>query len=223
MKKPKKVNEPGKNLQVDSRVLIGLDALKKTLERDFFAETTIECSWPDESNVDLIVHLSCNFGLTGSLFHLNNGNWGGFDHHTLGNLKVSSLQTALYAINEDNSCTIDIKEFSIHLADISIVISRIPHLSIMDHLEDILIALSANFVHFTKGLIQMPYEIFVPIFEEPQNTPSSEPYADLTKSGSNYFDFWGLYFEDCDDALIYDVNNKEIVDQSDFFLLNELH
>ena len=221
MAKPRKVKETSRNTQTDSCVLIGMDTLKKTLERDFFAEVSIDFCCPESDRIDLIIHLDCNFGLIESLFHLNSGNWGNFRQYSSGDIKTSPFQTALYALNQDNSAFVDIKELSLHLADTSIIISRIPNLCIQDSLEPILVSISANFVHFTKGMSQMPYEIFVPIFEETSGTLIRNSHGqDATPS---YTDFWGVYFEDCEEAQVYDVQHKAIIDHSDFFLLNELN
>ncbi len=221
MAKPRKVNVTSRNSQTDSCTLVGLDALKKTLERDFFAEASIECYSPGTEQVDLIIHLNCNFGLIESLFHLNSGNWGNFRQYSSGDIKTSPFQMALYAINEDNNTFVDIKELSIHLTDTSIVITRIPNLCIQDSLEPILINISANFVHFTKGMSKMPYEIFVPIFEE--TSGSLVRNCQRQQPNPSYMDFWGVYFDDCEEAQVYDVQNKAIIDHSDFFLLNELN
>lgn len=221
MEKPKKVNFSSRDIPMDLCNVIGLDALKKTLERDFFSEASIDYTIT-ENQIDLVIHLNCNFGLIASLFHLNGRNWGGFRQDPSGDFKNSTFQTALYAINQDNSAFVDIKEFSLHLADTSIVISRIPNLSIQDNLEPILVSISANFVHFTRGMSQMPYEIFVPIFEE----TSSSLVRDFDHPRSafpSYMDFWGVYFDDCEEAQVYDVQKKAIIDHSDFFLLNELN
>ncbi|MEM1339156.1 MAG: hypothetical protein AAGF96_15465 [Bacteroidota bacterium] len=221
MAKPNKVNPSSRDFPMDFCNIIGLDALKKTLERDFFAEVSIDYTI-SETQIDLVIHLDCNFGLIASLFHLNGRNWGGFRQYSSGKPRTSTFQTALYAINQDNSAFVDIKEFSLHLADTSIVISRIPNLSIQDNLEPILVSIGANFVHFTRGMSRMPYEIFVPIFEE---MPSSIVRNIEYPKGAipSYTNFWGVYFDDCEEAQVYDVQNKAIIDHSDFFLLNELH
>lgn len=199
--------------------LIELSTLKRTLERDFFANATITYNEVDPTHIDLIIHLDCNFGLTESLFHLNNGNWGNFQNCISGDVRTSPFHTILFELENDYGVTIEIKELSIHLKDTSIIITKLPNCHIQDHLENILNAVSGNFVHFTKGLCQMPYEIFVPIYEETENSFSVSEKVHHTQP--NYLGFWGLYFEDEDDALVYDVNNKKIIEQSTFFLLNQ--
>lgn len=197
----------------------GSDDLKRILERDFFAEASITVHPGNNFNVDLIIHLDCNFGLTESLFHLNNGNWGNFQNSISGDVRTTPFQSTLFAMENDNNITIDIKELSIHLMDTSIVITRLPDFQIPDNLETILNSISSNFVHFTRGLSQLPYEIFVPIFEETENSFSHS--GKKHSKQPNYLDFWGLYFEGEDDSAVYDVKNKIIIEQSNFFLLNQ--
>ena len=214
MDSPKNQNGASHNDGVFSGGLLGLEAVRRTLERDFFAEAKITVEPVDTLQKDLIVHLNCNFGLTESLFHLNNGNWGNFKQTAVGGEKVSPIQTVLVELETDNQMTIDIRELSIHLADTSIIISRLPNHSIADNIEKILKALSANFVHFTKGLMKMPYEIFVPIFEE-------DEISHVGQQNPGYLNLWGLYFEGEDESVVYDVNDQLIIEKSDFFLLNQ--
>ena len=198
---------------------LGLDALKRTLERDFFAEATIAVHPCSATKVDLVIHLDCNFGLTESLFHLNNGNWGNFQNSISGDVRTSSFHGGLMALENENDVVFDIKELSIHLRDTSIIITRLPNFEIKDSLEGILDAISASFVHFTKGLSKMPYEIFVPVYEETENSFSHSEKKHNKRP--DYLEFWGLYFEDEADSSIYDVKNKTIIEQSSFFLLNQ--
>ncbi len=197
----------------------GLDALKRSLERDFFAETTIAIHPNSATKVDLVIHLDCNFGLTESLFHLNNGNWGNFQYSISGSVCTSPFHSGLLELKNENGVVFEIKELSFHLRDTSIIISRLPNCEIQDNLESILDAVSANFVHFTKGLTKMPYEIFVPVYEETENCFSCSERKHNKKP--DYLEFWGLYFEDEADSSIYDVQNKTIIEQSSFFLLNQ--
>ena len=215
----KKSNESLQNKALPTDNFVGLTSLKRILERDFFAEATIDIHPCNETKVDLVIHLDCNFGLTESLFHLNNGNWGNFRNSISGDVRTSPFHTALFELENDNGIVVEIKELSIHLRDTSIIITRLPNCQIQDKLEPILDAVSGNFVHFTKGLTKMPYEIFVPIYEETENSFSHSEKKQHRKP--NYLEFWGLYFEDEDDSSVYDVKNKTIIEQSSFFLLNQ--
>lgn len=209
---------PEKNA-ISTKKIIGFDFLKKVLERDFFASANIEGEFENENRISLVIHLQCNFGLTESLFHLNNGNWGNFKNSINGDIKTSPFHTTLVELENDNGMTIDIKELSIHLRDTSIIISRLPNCQIQDQLETILDSVSANFVHFTKGLTKMPYEMFVPIYEETEN---DFLHSEIKQNNHpDYLGYWGLYFEDEEDTLVYDVKNKVIIEESDFFLLNQ--
>jgi hypothetical protein len=200
--------------------LIGLKTLKRTLERDFFAEVSVDVILNEKCKADLVIHLDCNFSLTESLFHLNNGNWGSFRNSISGDVRTSPFQTTLMELENKNGMAIRIKELSIHLSDTSIIVSELPDCQIQDNLESILDCISENFVHFTKGMSEMPYEIFVPIFEETENSISiAEKKHHSTKS--DYLKYWGLYFDGENDALVYDVHNKVIIEQSNFFLFNE--
>lgn len=201
--------------------LLGIDEFRKSLERDFFA--TAEISWTrdiDNGTTDLIVNLECNFDLTEILFHLNNGTWGGFSSE---NNTIPNFQKSIEKLTEQNKNKVDITELSINLKDTSLIVTKIYPQSILDYLAAILPAISANFVHFTKGLTELPFEIFVPVFIE-QTLSMGTSSTSCRKQHSiskGYFDYWGLYFESNieKDASIYDVRNKSIID-GDFFLLD---
>ena len=198
---------------------IGLKALKRTLERDFFAEVSVDVFVTEKCKADLVIHLDCNFTLTESLFHLNNGNWGSFHNSISGDVRTSPFQTTLWELENKNGMTITIRELSVHLKDTSIIVTELPNCQIQDNLESILNYISQSFVHFTKGMSEMPYEIFVPIFEETENSISISEKKFRNKP--DYLEYWGLYFDGDNDAMVYDVKNKVIIEQSNFFLFNE--
>ena len=101
-----------------------------------------------------------------------------------------------------------------HFKDTSIIVARLSKNSIPDHASKILTAICEHFVYLTKGLTEMPYEIFVPVFEDvsvPEN-PSE------INSPCGYFDYWGLYFDHGPkhEALIYALNKKKFFEDSIF-------
>ena len=215
----KKSNKSLSNRISTRENFIGLAQLNRVLERDFFADATVEYTMVSPSTIELVIHLKCNFGLTESLFHLNNGNWGNFKNTLSGDVKTSPFHSTLLELEKKNAKTVEIKELSFHLRDTSIVISRLPNLAIEDNVEKILNAVSAHFVYFTRGLTKMPYEIFVPIYEETENNFNRSEKKHNTRP--DYLEFWGLYFEGEADSSVYDVKNKSIIEESDFFLLNQ--
>ena len=46
-----------------------------------------------------------------------------------------------------------------------------------------------------KGLTEMPYEIFVPVFEQPMDINPYEMSLTINKVNNSYFNYWGLYFD----------------------------
>ncbi|MEM9076602.1 MAG: hypothetical protein AAGC43_06155 [Bacteroidota bacterium] len=194
----------------------GLDDFLKILERDFFADVVAQCRYDVvKERTDLILDIHCNFGLTESLHHFNNGNWGGISPQNE-SYSVSRFDDAFQKLCADNNDNVDISELSLHFKDTSLIVSRIQDYSIPEELAGVITTLSEHFVYFTKGLTEMPYEIFVPVFED------IEQHA-LEAEGQRrqYYDFWALYFHDDinHEVLIYDLKNKELT-KEDFFLLD---
>lgn len=197
--------------------LNGLDDFRNTLEKDFFAEVKIQSlSNAESKTTDLILEFYCNFGITESLHYFNNGSWGGFTPSKKNQSIESSLQIAFNGLRECNNTAVDIMEASIHFKDTSIIISRLYNFSISEQIGDIILKVSEHFVYFTKGLTEMPYEIFVPVFEDKKlNGLGPED-----NHASSYFDFWGLYFENDaqHDVMVYNLDTKQL-QKEDFFLL----
>ncbi len=194
----------------------GLDDFLKTLEKDLFATAKVQCKFNHlENRADLIIDLHLNFGLVDCLRHFNNGDWGGttFTEESQFNLSSSAVG-ALEKLNSINNHSIDILELSLHFVETSIVISRLEEYSIPKQLGPIIFHIGQHFVYFTKGLSEMPYEIFVPVFED---TTLENPGIKSSKNG--YFDYWGLYFENQSqhEAMIYSLSNKKL-QKEDLFL-----
>lgn len=188
----------------------------KILERDFFAEIVAQCRYDvEKERTDLILDIHCNFGLTESLHHFNTGNWGGIfplnETYT-----TSSFDEGFQELCAKNNNALDIAELSLHFKDTSIIVSRIQDYSIPEELGSIVTKLSEHFVYFTKGLTEMPYEIFVPVFED-REQHSLEAEGQRTQ----YYEYWALYFEDeiNHDVMVYDLKTREL-SKEDFFLLD---
>lgn len=195
-----------------------IKGFRRDLERDFFADVSVQqlTSKEQPNTVELVIDIQCNFGLTESLFHLNKGNWGNFNCIIGNNSYVNGFQKQ-YAelVDFAEEITLDIKEFSIHLNDCSIIVGRLYPNSIVEHIANVFDAISENFVHLTKGLSDMPNEIFVPVFEEKSSMAQS--FGSSFKK-EDYFNYWGLYFNDNPKMEVYEFKTKSIL-KGDFFLI----
>lgn len=196
----------------------GLYGFKKALERLFFADANIHAT-PNREKIDLVVTLRSNFSLTESLFHLNNGNWGNCNDSQEA---TSSLASELLRLANENTFPVDIKEITICLRDTSIIITRIFDYSIPDEFCKLLGTISANYVYLTKGLSELPYEIYVPIFEDGGHYGNDHKFSP-DKAENDYMRFWELYFPSKQDSYVYDVENKVILEAKDasLYLLND--
>ncbi|NKI32533.1 hypothetical protein [Croceivirga thetidis] len=200
---------------------VGLETFQKILERDFFAESSIETIYVEEHDrFDLIIDLNCNFSLTESLFHLNNGNWGSFKKGEGKHNKKSVCQFQEYFeyLIEINYTKFDLKELSIHLSDTSIVVERLYCMSIVEQLATIMDSICSNFVHITLGLTEMPYEIFVPVFEEKSSNGMLPTHCESNRGPEDYFKYWGLYFDSSSKMMVYDYGSKKVI-SGDFHLI----
>ncbi|WP_318345413.1 hypothetical protein [Flagellimonas baculiformis] len=192
----------------------GLDEFLKTIEKDFFAEVKIHFNYHKETKkTDMVLDLNFNFGITESLHFFTTGTWGGMTFPKKGHKVSSSFEHAFRELNAKNNFSLDIAETSLHFKDTSIIISRVYTHSVPQQIGNILLKASEHFVYYTKGLTEMPYEIFVPVYEY------GAPDAFEPKKGkSSYFDYWGLYFEDeSHQVMIYSLDKRKFY-EVDLFL-----
>ncbi len=94
--------------------------------------------------------------------------------------------------------------------------------SIQDQLNLILQSIAAHYVHFTKKLTETPYEIYIPVFEEDlfENNTQIRDIRISNNQPKDYFNYWGLYFESEEDALIYKLKDKSFI-PGDLLMLND--
>lgn len=209
-------NYPSKGFNSDLNIS-GLDFFRNQLEKYFFSEVTVRNCSTCKKSVLLSLELNCNLSLVEMLFHFNKGNWGNFGQDE------SSLKRLLNRLAADNNFEVDIDEFTIFLKDTTIVVNKIYDNSVSDQLRDIFSEMGKHYVHFSKGLTETPYEIYVPVFEEECSSGNETLLRNIqagNHSKNDYYRFWGLYCESEEDAVIYDLKNNRI-EQGDLFMLNQ--
>jgi hypothetical protein len=177
----------------------------------------VQCKHDSQKNrTDLIIDLYHNFGIAECLRHFNNGDWGGYNFAEESRSNISkSLSEALKTLNDKSAYPTDILELSLHFKDTSIIVAKLYAHSIPEQASKILTAIGKHFVYFTKGLTEMPYEIFVPIFED----TTIKDHTTIIDTETSYFNYWGLYFDKGEqehEALIYSLNRKKFYEESIF-------
>ncbi|WP_276167092.1 hypothetical protein [Zobellia alginiliquefaciens] len=194
----------------------GMESFANSLEKLFFAEVTILNCTNLDAKTNLAIELNCNISLVEMLFHFNKGTWGNFKPG-----RTSFIKLLNNLVNESGS-NVDIEECTFFLKDTAIIINKIYDNSIPEQLDTIIAEICKHYVHFSKGLSETPYEIYVPVFEE-ENNEENEILIQNIEADNNtqkdYFQYWGLYFESEDDAVIYDLKSSTI-EHGDLFMLN---
>lgn len=196
--------------------IMGLDTFKNNLEKDFYSNVNIRNKRLNCDTTGLIIDLNCNLSLHETLVHFNKGNWGS------GYAKLkSSIEIELNSLIGLNNIKIDIEELSIILKDTSIIINRIYEHSIPHQFENILTALGNHYFYLTKRETEIPFEIYVPVFED--NLLCTDSTLVNIQSDNNdindYFSYWGLYFESEEDAAIYDLKTTSVI-SGELYMLN---
>ena len=201
----------------------GLTAFHKSLEKYFFSEAYIACSPTSATEANLIVEIRCNFSLSEAISVLAKANNSNFLETPRVAHIPSCFTTAFLELLDNNKNAVDVEEFTIFLKDITIVVNKIYPQSIPDQLDMILRNIATHYVYYTKGLTEIPYEIYVPVFEEGQLENDSLAPLNIGTAGNphkDYFGFWGLYHDSDEDAVVYDLKSKTMI-RGELLLLNQ--
>ena len=199
--------------------VLGLDEFLKSLQRNYFSNIHIRKYSSAENKMNMALDMICPISLLEMLGHFNKGRWG---QDSKGNSLLKESFKALCIENKTNY--LDIEELTLFFNDTSIVIKRLYNRSIPEQLDNILTEIANHYVFFTKGLTERPYEIFVPVFEDKLNNVSnvSQEKQIAQQIPKTYFEYWGIYLDSEDEALIYDLSkNSFIPAYLDFYMLED--
>lgn len=189
--------------------LVGLDSFIKNIEKHFFCRATVHDLSTSNLEANLVIELDCNFDLQETLKYFKKEIWGNFE------CQKNSFAGLLQQLKQCNDIQINVEEFSLFLNDTSIIINKIYEQSISQQLENVFSKINEHFVHFTKGITEIPYEIYVPVFEgdlvESEHTHLMNINSE-NNSEQYYFSFWGLYYHSEDEAVVYDLKNQTIIE-----------
>ncbi len=201
------------------RDILGLESLQNSLEKDYFSNVTIRNSSVCCEQNNLVIELKCALSLHEVLYHIQQGTWG-TDQLSLVNKGLTVLSHHMQGIREINNTFIDVEELSFSLKDCTIIIKKLGPESVEHELDTILNTLAENYVFITRHLSETPTEIFIPVYEE---VSSGDQVTRLTGplmiDQKGYYSYWGLYFENDIEAVIYDLKGKNII-SGDLNLLN---
>ncbi|MCK0147697.1 hypothetical protein MWU78_18730 [Arenibacter sp. F26102] len=211
------------NIEVKSTDhIIGLESFRKSLEKNYYAEVNIGNYGLKKESANLTIDIKCNFSLDESLFYLNKIASDHGTHKKSGPKKTFLFLRAYFELKKLNTISIDISELTISLTDTTILISKIYDQSIADQAETIFAELVKHNLYYTKGLNETPFEMFIPVFEE-DTLEGDTKMRNIVSDNNNindYFGFWGMYYDQTEEAAIYDLNTKTII-YGDIQILSE--
>lgn len=196
------------DIELDNNPQIkGLDQFKRQLEKDYFSEAQVRDCCSDATSCSLIIELGCSLHLDEAVRMLDQNDWGMRRHGK------TALSDAVANLQLQNELDIKIEEFSIHLRDTSIIIKRIYPKSIEEQLCMLLHKIADHYYDISKAGLETPYEIYIPVFEEDmlENDIQLEAIETANNQITDYFSYWGLYFESDDDAVIYELTKRQMI------------
>jgi len=198
------------SVKIDANpAFFGLDEFQKGLERLFFAQATIKVWNSGQGMRDLVLHLKSPIRFVEVLHHHRKGHWGA--HSGSGReAGTSRLEEMLQTLESGNNRPVDIEELCLELHDIVLVIRKCGTRSIAREFDHLLETLAAHFVYLTQGMVEMPYEIYIPVVEETGIAEHSPRACGV----SDFYGYWGVYFDSEADGLIYDLRGRKILDQA---------
>ncbi|MFS4457022.1 hypothetical protein [Maribacter sp. 2304DJ31-5] len=194
---------PSLRVKENSNV-VDLDVFLRYLEQYYISEVTVSNCVNKQGTISFALDMKCPIGLLGVLGHFNKERWG------YNGTRSSPLKSAFDSLQEKNGPILDIEELTLSLNDTNIIIKRLYNRSIVEQIDAILNEIGNHYVFLTKGLTEKPYEIFLPVYEdypiEDDIVHAKNPC--IYNSPDSYFQYWGIYLESQEDALIYDVQKN---------------
>lgn len=113
-----------------------------------------------------------------------------------------------------------IDELRLVFQDCVVTIDCMGHNSIASSLEEILRTLASNYEHLLLSSGESPFEIHVPVFEDPAEDRPSRfrvllKFDETIQSigTSDYFRFWGLWYDFSRRHRVYDVSGHSLIDE----------
>ena len=167
-----------------------LNIFKSSLERIFIGNAVVSSRYSsDDHEINLIININCNFNLSECLHHYNNGSWGG----VLTESKETrfGLKQLMDSLNDIEGIVFDICEFSLHFEKIQLLLIRVADQTIYESFDSIMYSLSENFLFYTFGSKNIPFEIFIPVQELNEKKNPNE----LLSIDNTYNSFWGVYLK----------------------------
>lgn len=200
-----RLNPPTK-LDENSGV-VGLNTYLKSLEKQYYAIVSLRSYQKQNGAIDMTIDMNCSLTLVELLTFHNQGRWGN------NGTDIAPLKKSFDRLVGQNSVELDIEELTIYLQDTTIIIKKIYRQSIAEQVDAILRELTDHYVYLSKGLTEKPYEIFIPVFEDPATEQGLDGKIVCCKeiAPKTYFEFWGVYLESEDDALIYNLNKTAYI------------
>lgn len=199
----------------------GLQNFRRKLEKDYFSNVLVRNCSSDSEERKLVIEMECQLELVEMLYHMQNGTWGTSPSKGNGVTLSSPFAKALWKLQKKNQLPVEVEELALFLKDTAIVIKKIHPHSIEQHLGSILSHIAEHYVHFTRGLDETPFEIYIPVFEEDLLTQEKSLTDNITRNpeNKNYFRYWGLYFDSEEDAVIYELSSRSFI-SGDLHMLN---
>lgn len=198
--------------------LYGLDNFRVSLERDYFCDISVRNQESNTYRCDLALGMHCNLSLRGLVQGYRERIWGVQPEEG----EANPLVVALDRLNLQNPVEVDIEEVAIFLQDTLITIKNIYPRSVAEQFGHLMAALADHYNHLAMLENSLPYEIYIPVFEEGETDPELpiQRPASLARCSKDYLEYWGLYYETEEDAVIYDLGKRTTI-TGELYMLNQ--
>ena len=190
-----------------------LQDFTRNLEKYFFSQISIRVSSSSNHQVNLVIELNCGLSLREMIRHYENESWGYFSQRKF------SLEQEIEKMQIKSNHRICIEEFSIFLEDTAIIIDRLYNYNISEQLINVFDQLGTHHKQYSKGYTEIPYEIFIAVFED-DSSKGFIAQSNIKNANLDQSNYWALYFESEEDAVIYDLK-QTIILYEDLQMLNE--
>ncbi|MFK7814162.1 MAG: hypothetical protein AB8B59_16815 [Maribacter sp.] len=199
------------NILLDQSEIDKILEFEKKLENIFSADTKVVICPSEDDFVNLVIAIDPKFKLS-EIITLIKMSSDSIERN--GKLKrlILLFQNAIFEMNRHLTATFNIEEISIYFKNTTITIHSIERNSIIEEFEFIVKAIIHHYKYYSTLMGQIPIEINIPVIEDNAikelfSTNNSLRPLDFK---TPYAKYWGLYFDDFDKPMIYNLERTNI-------------
>ncbi len=186
-----------------------LGFFEKCLGRLFIADCKVELSTSNEGVLYINIQITSYFSLPEaiSLLLMPNSKNNGLLNFSQ---NLYCFQKMYRRLTNSLKMPVEIQEIAIYLQNTDVIIHKTHENCILKEIQEIFSNLIGHFEHYSNTKGEIPFEIHIPVLENPCATTCDKAPAMLKTAPSlesPYLTYWGFYFNSLRTPVIYDLKS----------------